>query len=232
MDSRPCVVFDIDDTLFLERDYVRSGFAAVGAWARQELGVEGFGERAWADFEAGARGTIFDRVLRACGTEPDGETIGRMVTCYRTHPPAIELLADARGCLDRLRGRVALAVVTDGPVESQRAKAQALGVHGWADMAVFTGELGVGFSKPHCRAFEMVEEKLGHPGAGCIYLADNPAKDFAGPHSLGWTTIRVRRAEGLHHGVPSGDDVDLEIPDLSGFPAVLATTSPRRPRRG
>ena len=28
------LVFDIDDTLYLERDYVRSGFGAAGRWAR------------------------------------------------------------------------------------------------------------------------------------------------------------------------------------------------------
>ena len=36
---RRAVVFDIDDTLYLERDYVRSGFTAAGAWARTELGL-------------------------------------------------------------------------------------------------------------------------------------------------------------------------------------------------
>src|SRR5207302_9076607 len=34
-----CVVFDIDDTLYLERDYVRSGFRAVGTWAEQWLRI-------------------------------------------------------------------------------------------------------------------------------------------------------------------------------------------------
>ena len=37
-----CVVFDIDDTLYLERDYVLSGFAAVGPWARDWLAIPDF----------------------------------------------------------------------------------------------------------------------------------------------------------------------------------------------
>ena len=40
-----CVVFDVDDTLYLERDYVRSGFRAVGVWASRWLGLSGFAER-------------------------------------------------------------------------------------------------------------------------------------------------------------------------------------------
>ena len=52
------------------------------------------------------------------------------------------------------------------------------------------------------------------PGA-CAYVADNPVKDFAGPKGLGWTTVRVRRPQGLHQRVPSGEDVDHEVPDLT-----------------
>jgi putative hydrolase of the HAD superfamily len=40
-----CVVFDVDDTLYLERDYVRSGFDSVGAWLQRDSGVVGFSDR-------------------------------------------------------------------------------------------------------------------------------------------------------------------------------------------
>ena len=67
--ARRLVVLDIDDTLYLERDYARSGFTAIGDWARAELGVDDLGERAWAAFEAGTRGTIFDEALAAAGVD-------------------------------------------------------------------------------------------------------------------------------------------------------------------
>ena len=182
--------------------------------------MEGLGEQAWAAFEEGVRGRIFDVALARCQVEPTPAVVEGLVTCYRNHVPDIELLGDARGCLDRLRGR-ALAVITDGPVASQRAKATALGVNGWAAVAVFTGELGDGLSKPHRRAFELVEEATGHHGGACAYLADNPAKDFIAPRALGWVTARVRRPGGLHHGVPTGDDVDVELADLATVPSCL-----------
>ena len=104
--GRRCVVFDLDDTLFLERDYVRSGFAAVGGWARRRLGVSGFGERCWAAFEAGARGRTFDEALAACGVEPAAALIDEMIGVYRRHRPSIELLADARGANDAQQAMV------------------------------------------------------------------------------------------------------------------------------
>lgn len=58
-----CVVFDIDDTLYLERDYVRSGFLAVEGIVAERFAARGFADQAWAAFERGVRGTIFNECL-------------------------------------------------------------------------------------------------------------------------------------------------------------------------
>lgn len=219
------VVFDIDDTLYLERDYVRSGFRAVGIWARSALGAPDLGERAWAAFESGVRGRIFDHALAAVGVEPAPALIARLVACYREHAPDIRLLADARACLDALDvggGQTAVAVITDGPLASQSAKARSLGLSTWSQDVVCTEALGPGFGKPHAHAFELVQQRLGVGGDRCVYVADNPAKDFAAPRRLGWRTIRVRRAEGLHHAVVGGDDVDDEVSDLYDLTPLIA----------
>jgi putative hydrolase of the HAD superfamily len=219
--TRRLVVFDIDDTLYLERDYARSGFAAVGAWARSELGVPDLGERAWAAFEAGVRGTIFDDALAGCGVSATPELIPRLVEAYRSHVPAIELLADAQAWFHARPADVAVAVVTDGPLASQRAKAEALGLAALAGPIVFTEALGPGLGKPHPAAFEKVEAAVGVSGAACAYVADNPAKDFGGPRSLAWHTVRIRRSGGLHAAAPSGADVDAEITGLDQLNEAL-----------
>ncbi|MGH9112392.1 MAG: HAD family hydrolase [Acidimicrobiales bacterium] len=221
MTTRRLVAFDIDDTLYLERDYVRSGFAAVGAWARDELGVPDLGDRAWAAFEAGVRRTILDDALAGCGVAATPELVGCLVEAYRSHVPAIDLPADARDWFDARPADRAVAVVTDGPLASQRAKAEALGLAALADPIVFTEALGPGMGKPHPAGFEKVEAAVGLAGAACAYVADNPAKDFGGPRSLGWRTVRVRRVGGLHAGVPSGDDVDAEITALDQLDGAL-----------
>ncbi|MGH9119714.1 MAG: HAD family hydrolase, partial [Acidimicrobiales bacterium] len=123
--------------------------------------------------------------------------------------------------LDAAAAAGAVAVVTDGPLASQRAKARALGLHRWANPLVFTEEHGPDWRKPGPLAFALVEEQLGVPGSACTYVADNPAKDFGGPRPRGWRTVRVRRRLSLHEAVASGTDVDLELPDLSGLTEVL-----------
>jgi putative hydrolase of the HAD superfamily len=216
-----CVVFDVDDTLYLERDYVRSGFAAVERWARTELAVPGVGEQAWSAFEAGHRGDLFDRALAALGIAPEKSTVERLVEIYRTHRPDIRLLPDALEALNALGRFARLAALTDGPAESQRAKCRALVLDRWCSPIIVTAELGSGFGKPSPEGFRRLEEATGCRGRTCVYVADNPVKDFAGPRQLDWRRVRIRRPGGLHAAVKSGDDVELELTSLGELRPAL-----------
>lgn len=217
--SRWCVTLDIDDTLYLERDYMRSGFEAVGAWVSERFGVHGFSERAWAAFERGVRGTTFNVALNELGVEPTTSRICALVEVYRSHTPDIALLPDAQACIESLVAAFQIepsfAVITDGPAPSQRAKVEALGVARWADPILLTAELGAGMGKPHPEAYRRVQAASGLPAERCVYLADNPHKDFSAPHGLGWRTVRIRRPHGLHADVSGGGDIDWELPDMT-----------------
>ena len=197
-------VFDIDDTLYLERDYVHSGFSAVG----RALSCEKFGHYCWAMFEAGIRGDTFNRALAAF---PEVHaTIPQLIESYRDHIPQIALCPDAHDFLTDLHART--AVITDGPLASQRRKFIALGLLPWIECPIFTQELGI--SKPRQAPYQLAAMTLNTPYEHCVYFGDNPLKDFAGAHALGYKTVRVRRPGALHCEKESGSDVDLEITDL------------------
>lgn len=200
------VVLDVDDTLYLERSYVRSGFAAVGRLLAAERGVEGVGATLWDGFVAGVRGDAFDRALVANGLEPDPELIARLVDRYRSHHPEIELLPDAARLVAGLASRPT-AVITDGPADSQRAKVAALGLEGTIGTIIVTSELGIGYSKPHPLPYRQVEDAHGAAPARCWYVGDNPSKDFITPVERGWTPVRIRRRLSLHEGVETPEAV-------------------------
>lgn len=197
------VVFDLDDTLYLERDYVRSGFRAVDAFVRRELGRRGFFKAAWGRFIAGERALIFDRVLAERGVAPEPRIIRALLERYRSHAPRLRLCPDARRFLERPPGGVAIGVITDGRLHAQRAKVRALGLGKFAREIVITGRWGPRFAKPHPRAFRHLSRRFGLPGRACVYVGDNPAKDFKAPLSLGWAVLRLRRPGGLYESIPS-----------------------------
>jgi putative hydrolase of the HAD superfamily len=224
-----CVVFDIDDTLYLERDYVRSGLRAVGHLLGRRGLAPGFFDVGWDAFEQGVTGRLFDEALARCGVAADPSLVADLVDCYRNHTPDIRLLADAAFTITALHGQTKLAVLSDGPLPSQRAKSKALGIEHWAELVVLTSEFGDAWSKPSPTAFEFVERRLGMSSECCAYVADNPRKDFVAPAARGWRTVRIRREGSLHHSIDSGEDVDIEVEELSPLVAAFGGSAPGRP---
>jgi len=221
MKARLCAVFDIDDTLYLECDYVRSGFEAVGRWAAKWLQIEDFGERCWRSFAAGKRRSVFDEVLLETGREPLPEVVSALVELYRVHMPSISLLADASEALRGISRFASIAAISDGAAVSQSRKAEALELELFAAPIVLTEVLGREFRKPHPRAFQYVERCL--PASVYVYVADNPLKDFEAPKKLGWRTVRVRRSGGLHYAAENLElTPDIEVNDCSDLADMLS----------
>jgi putative hydrolase of the HAD superfamily len=213
-------VFDLDDTLYLEVGFVRSGFHSVGEWCRRELRVDGFEEMAWRLFCAGRRGDIFDAAFSSLGITPAKSTISRMVTIYRTHEAQITLPPDSLHCLQQLNGKCKLGLITDGPGEMQWNKIRALRLEDSFDEIIVTSDLGSGFAKPHPRAFMEMEERFQAHGSELFYVADNPAKDFLAPKRRSWRTIHVVR-HGALYGQPAASVAEFMTTDLSNVPDIV-----------
>ena len=235
------VIFDLDDTLYSEREYAFSGFEAVAATFEYVFGDPG--ELA-ADmrrlFDTEHRPRVFNALLTERNLPEDPALIRLMVELYRAHTPAIQLFPDADSALTRLRDRCKLGLITDGPTEQQWAKIDALDLRPRLDEILLTGELtgreggdqvgqpetrAAGFGKPHPLAFEQMSHRLGVEPSLCAYVADNPAKDFIAPNALGWTTIRVLRADGIYRdrAAPEGGSAHHTIENLDAVDGLLPT---------
>ena len=145
---------------------------------------------------------------RAGGVRPDPKPTQERVDAHRSPPPRIKLHADADAAIDRLARRARLALISDGPLVMQEAKVAALDVRSLIELVVLTDQWGRSFWKPHPRAFLLVEEATGTNGRRCLYVGDNPTKDFGAPTELGWMTVQVKRPGGeyageKHRGTPA-----------------------------
>ena len=85
------LVLDLDDTLYLERDYVYSGFHHIARLAA-EVGVDDVDSWLIGQFDAGTRGDTFDRLLVVFPGLQQHFSTADLVTAYRRHQPAIALL--------------------------------------------------------------------------------------------------------------------------------------------
>lgn len=141
------IVFDLDDTLYLEREFAFSGYRFLDGWAKERESLEGFGKACKVLFEEGERRQIFNRALERLGHCGDSHLIADLVAAYRGHPPQIALAPDAVRFLERHRGPFGL--ITDGPAETQNAKIVALGLDRWIENIRKTGDWPQGYGKPH-----------------------------------------------------------------------------------
>ncbi len=220
------VIFDLDDTLYPERDYVLSGFRAVAAWAEANLRVpaeEGFAELRGL-FEQGVRGRTFDRWLAARGLGPAVLT-GRLVRVYRDHEPELAPFPGVRELLASLRRRHRLGLLTDGYLGVQRVKLRALGLAPFFDAIIVTDEWGREAWKPSTVGFTAAVRELGTEATAAVYVGDNPVKDFVGARRSGLASVRLRHAGGEYaHLEPETAEhaPDFTVASLAELERLLA----------
>ncbi|MGI8827389.1 MAG: HAD family hydrolase [Chloroflexota bacterium] len=220
------IVFDLDDTLYPERDYVLGGMKAVASWAEAELGIpssHGFAELTEL-FEHGVRGVTFNRWLGSHGFL-DETLIASAVHAYRAHRPVLRPFREVPALLTSLKREHQLGLLTDGYVEVQRGKLEALRLTPYFDAIVLSDELGRDAWKPSPKPFLALLERLGGPAPEyVVYVADNPSKDFLGARTAGLASIRVRRPGGEYSTLQPLTDAhrpDATIASLGSLEGAL-----------
>ncbi|WP_162892475.1 HAD family hydrolase [Blastomonas fulva] len=170
------IVFDLDDTIYLESDYVQSGKRAVAGLIRDTVGID------LAQDLLDCPDNFIDLACTRAGFP--ASAADALIWCYRLHFPDIGQRPGMAALFDALAARGdRICIITDGRAVTQRLKLAALGL--LHVPAYISEELGA--TKPSPVAFQQVMQDF--PGSAYFYVADNCRKDFIGPNGLGWTTI-------------------------------------------
>jgi putative hydrolase of the HAD superfamily len=210
------IVFDLDDTLFPEQEFVKSGFKAVDDWVLKNYCVKNFYQIALCFFERGERGGIFDLTLKSLNIKYNPSTISELVGIYRNHEPKISLFDDAKEIIDHYKNRKKLGIITDGYLKVQRSKVRSLGIQEDFDAVIYSDLYGSTGWKPSPKPYQKAMDLLNCLGSQCIYVGDNPIKDFITAKVLGWRTVQVCRENGIHPTIsPSKNhEADIKISSL------------------
>jgi putative hydrolase of the HAD superfamily len=209
MDGIRGIVFDLDDTLYPQVEYKRSGFKIVAHWAAVHLGLDSGECLEQLERILRKKGPsyhhMFDDLITHFGL--DQEIVAEMVRVFIDHAPQITCYPNVPEMLSRLGRTFRLGILTDGPVKVQQRKIASLKLERHVDLILYSDSLSM--EKPEPALFAWFEQQFSLPGTSLVYVGDNPAKDFIGARNRRWMTIRVLTGEHANADVLPGYEADM-----------------------
>ena len=180
------MVFDLDDTLYKEIDYLRSAYREIALWIESF-----FGKKDILPF------------MQECYNQ-DKDVFGSLNLCYgldipidiylykyRTHIPSIVLSEEVENMLSVLKKQeCVIGLITDGRKITQWNKIHSLGLERYIDKEDCIISEVFGYAKPSQEGYLYFQHK--YPHAEYYYIGDNVTKDFVAPYRLGWTTVCLK----------------------------------------
>lgn len=194
------VVFDLDDTLYMENEFVEYGLKNAANVAETVYGIVNANEKIRSLYQE-SKANVFDRLVNAEKIKDKEIAVAGLVKAYRNCEP--KSLRCNPGVLDLLKTlkkkEMHMGIITDGFADVQKSKIKALGIQEYIDKIVITDELGgVQCRKPNPIGFEKMLKMLNVKPQEMIYIGDNPNKDFAIKKYLPIITARVDVPNGIY----------------------------------
>lgn len=185
LSSSNIFVFDLDDTLYSERDFEKSGIEFVyNTFDIKHIELESI---------VANRKNWIEKIINGSNNQITSQMV---LDIYRNHIPSIQLYKDSKVFLEKMISQGnEMSLITDGRSITQRNKLRALGIESYFTNIIISEEINS--EKPSEYNFKMVMNNK-HT-ENYIYIADNPNKDFITPNKLGWTTIcLLDRGQNVH----------------------------------
>ena len=210
------VVFDLDDTLISEKEYIKSGYRHIAEVVSQRFNFNK--DQVYIDlFQLFKKSphNVFNRLYEKYNIEYSKDMIIELVNEYRGHFPNIKFYDDVLPCLNELkRLGVKIGIITDGYAIAQRQKLIAVEADKYFDEIIVTDELGREYWKPHPKAFEIIKERSEVSFDEMVYVGDNPEKDFYISKTYPIKTVRIIR-DGVHSDKNYFRDIKEDIKIIS-----------------
>jgi len=189
------IVFDLDDTLYDEIDFVKSGFREVSEYLEDEK----YFDFMWEEFLKNGSGKIFNKLIDKFNLDI---SLNKLIEIYRFHFPDIYLSKESKKILE-FTTNYKTALISDGHYIIQQNKYKALKLD--LDYPIFTDFYHT--KKPELKPFLMVMDKF--KDEKYIYISDNPKKDFLTPKELEWVTIRFKNPKGIYKSFENNADFEV-----------------------
>ncbi len=174
------VVFDLDDTLYNEIDYLKSAYRHIANTINPAIENNIYTDLLnWYNQGLNPFSHLIEKY-------PTTLTLSQLLDLYRFHTPQIKIHADAFDFMQWLiKHEIPFGLITDGRSITQRNKLQSLEITELFTDIIISEEFGS--EKPDKNNFLYFAKK--YPDKTFTYIADNTKKDFIAPRELNWQMI-------------------------------------------
>lgn len=248
-DKIKAVIFDLDDTLISEYQFIVSGYRYMSheLSARLKRSPEEIEERLW-ELSRETYTHVFNRLFESYDEPYTDEELRSMILSYRAHPADISFYPDVKDTLTALKDMgILTGIISDGDPDRQRNKIRhavdvldsELGLHNsadydpvrrasyWFDEIILNDEFGgAAFRKPDPKGFSEMASRLHTDPSAMIYVGDNPSKDFHISSILPYRTARIIRENGIYTEREYLDGIKetFRISTLTEIPRIIDGT--------
>ncbi|MGL2995206.1 HAD family hydrolase [Flavobacterium sp. TSSA_36] len=214
MNKKKCIVFDLDDTLVYEVEFLKSAFIEISNFIAP-LSSNLLFEKMIGWFLDGQN--VFNELLNLHPELVKDD----LLSIYRNHKPTLALNDGAYEILNYcIENYYYVGLITDGRTITQRNKLQALNIENYFTKIIISEEFGT--EKPSINNFKVFHE-LG--ADEFFYIGDNPKKDFITPNKLGWTSVCLKdKGQNIHEqhfDLPSAYLPQLVISSLNELIEII-----------
>lgn len=185
MKTKKVIVFDLDDTLYKEIDFLKSAFQQIAQLIEKKYNLQGvFSFMMKCYYE---QKNVFQEINNNYSL---AISIDTYLSLYRNHIPNISLNAETKEILSILcqSNNTILGLLTDGREITQKNKLISLGLNKYIYEKNIVISESFGSEKPSLNNYLYFPQKY-YGNNKFMYIGDNINKDFIAPNQLKWTTI-------------------------------------------
>ncbi|WP_342305959.1 HAD family hydrolase [Methanolobus sp. ZRKC5] len=185
------IIFDLDNTLYNEKEYVISGFKAVALFLAREKSLDycTVYSSLLESFTINGRGNNFEYLCNKL--DIGNHIISRLVKVYREHCPEITLREDIEMFLWELSKEYKLCLLTNGWLIPQKMKVESLRLDRYFDTIFYSQQDGLDFAKPHPKYFMQILQFYKIETSEALMIGDDPVTDIQGAKNLNMPHLQV-----------------------------------------
>lgn len=204
--ENPFLIFDLDDTLFPEMDFLKSAFKEISSYISERTEYDVYDAMIQRYSQ---RKDVFKWIVDNYDSKIPECNVQFLLKMYRNHVPKLQLNNETFTFLEALFDKkIKMGLITDGRSITQRNKLRALKLEGYFTDIIISEEFGS--EKPSINNYLFFEKK--YPGYTFYYIGDNISKDFIAPAQLGWRTICLKdKGYNIHSQNESSISRDLKV---------------------